>query len=401
MARGKLVVPEKFDRFKVDGKHKIWSFSRVSTIDNCYYEYFLYRIMKHKSKDNIYSLCGTLSHDISEKFYTDEIEYNEMAEKFESEFMMIGFSDFKFSPDESKDESMRERYFQNVLHFFKTHQPIKPSTGKVLTEPLIWIIVTDPETKEEHLFMGYIDALHKEMFVTGVDDTTGDEYLEEFVVITDWKTSTKYAGKKIEEHAKQLRLYAEGVHQMFGVPYDKIKVRWNFMKYVDITFPQKNGKKKTTTGERHNWIPKITTNLRMWLKDIGWEQFEIDIAINECLASNSIDSLPQDIQDKYTFADCYVYADVTEEIIDNLHGELSGAIKDIESRRPVPEDWARPPIEMGDSYYCGVLCGVHGHCEYYKAYLEGKEFYINDEYKPSNQIKQSADDALDALLANL
>ena len=60
----------------------------------------------------------------------------------------------------------------------------------------------------------------------------------------DWKTSTRYSGKKIDQESGQLLIYAEGIRQALGVPLEDIICEWNFLKYVTVTYEQKNGKKK-------------------------------------------------------------------------------------------------------------------------------------------------------------
>ena len=65
------------------------------------------------------------------------------------------------------------------------------------------------------------------------------------IIITDFKTSTLYRGDKIQNESGQLLVYAEGIRQLLNIPLEMIKCRWNFLKYVDVTVLQANGKWKS------------------------------------------------------------------------------------------------------------------------------------------------------------
>ena len=67
----------------------------------------------------------------------------------------------------------------------------------------------------------------------------------------DYKTSSKgdYIGKKLKAHSKQLQLYAIGIHQLRGIPYDKIKLEFDMMKYYKVAYLQKNGKRQLNTQD--------------------------------------------------------------------------------------------------------------------------------------------------------
>lgn len=345
-ARRERVIPKRFIE-KYGENPQIWSFSRASTIQNCTYEYYLSRIEKVKSKDNIYTLCGTVTHDILEDFYNNKVEFNEMRNRFDSDFLNIEISDYKFSNEEDKNERMKDKYRNCIIHFFDNHNPVK---NKVLTEKEIWIEVNN------NVFMGYVDAIHK--------DDDGN------IVITDYKTSTKYSGKKIGEHQNQLLLYALGLHQG-GISLSKIKCRWAFLKYTDITYKQKNGKYKTTTGERHKWVDKIKTPLKRDIKEFyELENWQADLKVEECVKANTLDSLDDSISSKYKLDDCYVYIDVNEDTIRKMTNDLSELVEIANKNGKEEKNWEREDIEPSEEYYCNVLCGVSHQCKYYKNYLK-------------------------------
>jgi hypothetical protein len=343
--REQIVIPKRFIE-KYGENPEIWSFSKVSALDNCKYEYYLYRIKKCTPEDNIYTLCGTVSHDILEDYYNGKIKYEDMVDRFEQDFLAIEVSDYKFSNDEGKNVKMRNKYKECVIHFFGNHKPIQ---SRVITEQLIWIDVNG------HLFMGYIDSIHK--------DEDGN------YIITDYKTSSIYKGKKVQDQAKQLLLYALGLMQG-GVSLNSIKIRWNFLKYTNITYKLKNGKLKTVSAERNKWVEAIKTPLKKDIKEFyKIDDWEVDLKYEECVRNNDLSPLEKAIQDKYILDDCYVYAEVNEEEIEKLKLDLVNKINEIKNNGEEELFWERDEINDSESYYCNVLCSVKKHCKYYKEYL--------------------------------
>lgn len=354
--RKEIVIPKKFKE-RYGDNFPIWSFSKCSSLDSCPYEYYLTRIRGVKDRvDNIYTVCGNMAHNILEDYYNGKIKYEDMIDIFEREFLAIELSDYKFSNDKDKNRTMRDNYKNNCMLFFKNHVPVET---KVSSELEIWIDV------KGNIFIGYVDAIHKE----------GDTY-----VITDYKTSglTDYQGAKKPKKAMQLLLYALGLHQK-GVPLDRIKCRWNFLKYtkIDITYKTKKGevKHKSTIAERTKWVKKIekqlTKDVYAYYSDL--EEWERDILIQRAVKNNSLDELAKEIQDNYNLSDAYEYVEVSEESIEYMQNFLVDRIALINSKSKDKEDdsdWTREEIgEQGD-FYCATLCSVRKHCKYWNKYME-------------------------------
>lgn len=357
--RQEIVTPERIKE-KYGDKIKLWSFSKCSAIDTCVYEYYLARIKKVPQKENIYSICGNISHDILENFYNGKIQYGDMLKIFESEFLAIEIGDYKFSNDEEKNKKMRDTYKENVSLFFQQHIPMK---GKVSNELEVWVEV------EDNVFIGYIDNLLK--------DADG------YYVITDYKTSglSDYTGAKKPKKAMQLLLYALGLMQL-GVPMEKIKCRWNFLKYtrIGITYKTKakkdNIKYKETIAERSKWVDKVQKQLR---KDMvafytNLEEWEIDLMLSECVKNNSLDTLDESISKNYVLSDAYEYVEVNEETIQGMKDYLIDKISIVESKDKNNEsDWIREDIPEGGNFYCSTLCSVRKHCKYWKKYMDSRQ----------------------------
>lgn len=353
--REKMIIPQHL-KDKYGDNIKIWSFSRCSSVDNCIHEYYLARVLKKPQKENIYTLAGNSAHLVLEDYYNGKIKYEDMLSKFEEEFLGIELGNYKFSNDEDKHKRMRNAYKENVSLFFQNHVPV---TSKVVNEKEIWIDV------DSEVFVGYVDALHKE---------------DDYYIITDYKTSglSDYTGSKKPKKAMQLLLYALGLIQL-GVPADKIKCRWNFLKYtkVGITYKTKakkdNIKYKETIAERIKWVDKVKTQLR---KDMiafytDLEEWQIDVMLYQCIKNNNLDILDKSISENYVLSDAYEYVDVTEESLQGMKDYLKERIRIIESKSTINEDdWNREDIEDKTSFYCSVLCSVKSHCKYWKKYKD-------------------------------
>ncbi len=347
--------------------YKLWSYSRVNSYKNCPYSYFLKYIKEIKEKEtSIYAFLGNCFHDLLERYYNNEIKYEEMIIEAENTILNVDLSDLKFDrSDDDKNNNIKNKYFSCIKHFFMNHVPVKE---KLLTEKFLTIRIG------KHAFIGYIDTVHKE---------------DNNFFITDYKTSTIYTGKKIDQEGKQLILYSLGLKQK-GVPLENIKCRWNFLKYLSLTFTQKNGKEKTMHCERNSWVGKITSRLKSDLKEIGYSEYEIELTVSRCLEENSISSLPEEIQSLYKIGDCYVEVPLSEEVLNQLEGELYKLIielylKEKEYENTKDESIWHKKVDDSCSYWCNNICGYDTtQCPCIKEYLENRDLFLNQENKKEN-----------------
>lgn len=369
---------EKLNQIKKENNvDRLWSWSRYTCYKNSTYEYYLKYVKKEKpTRDSIYSVLGGSAHDIIQKFYEDEIKYEDMIDEWNASYLKAELLDLKFDrTDEEKNENIARKYNACISHFFKYHQPIKESI--VLERHLlIWV--------NQFLFHGYFDAVHK--------DKDGN------YIITDWKTSSIYQGKKIDKEKGQLVLYAEGLRQL-GIPLQKIKARWNFLKYLNITMPQKNGKTRTTKAERHAWFGKIKANAKMWLKHTGrYTDEQIDDMLRYSLEFNTIDNLPKDIQNLYKIEDCYVYVSINENEIEELKDDICNTLieiyrKEKEYEKTKDDNVWWEEITDDQSYYFANLCSYNpSQHKPYGEYLDKLEMGIKDEYKTDKNTVDNNDD---------
>lgn len=342
---------------------RLWSFSRVNCFLNCSYSYYLKYIKREKEyTTSIYSVLGSAFHDALENFYNGKIPYEQMLSDAENTILNTELSDMKFnSCDDEKNENIKVKYFECIKHFFQHHVKVD---AKVLSEKDVMVKIGN------HYFLGYIDAIHKD----------GDNY-----IITDYKSSTIYQGKKIIQEGRQLTLYALGLHQK-GIPVENIKIRWNFLKYTAVTYTQKNGNPKTMNAERNTWVGKIKSSLRMFLKDMKtYTEEEIEGLLEQSMMLNSLDMMPKEIQSKYKIEDCYVEIPLSKESFDTLEKEFNTIIQNIykleaEHDKNKDESIFHRQVKQEHSYFCYNICGfTAGQCRCYKEFLESENMFKKEE----------------------
>lgn len=363
------------------GVDELWSWSKYHSYKTDPYGWYL-KYLKHEkeTKQSIYGVEGGVCHDIIEQFYLGEIKYEQMIEEYENKLFEINLSGLKYNrKDKKANEKIANKYEECVRLFYKEHIPIK---HKAITEQFILIKVG------KHIFQGYIDFIHKD---------ENNNY-----IITDWKTSTIYQGKKIDKEKGQLVLYAEGLIQK-GVPINKIKIRWDFLKYCKLTYTlagidkeTKQHKTSTKNVLRNEWVKSIESNLKMWLKKIKqYDELQIEDMVATAIENNNLDNMPEDIQQKYKREDCYVYIPLTKDSIDELKEDIIDTINEIKLNKKAydcTEDdriwWTT--IDKSNEFYFANLCGYSAkQHKPYKEYLDDLNLFVKDRENNEEETDDS------------
>ena len=339
-------------RYNVD---RLWSWSRMNTYMTSKFEYLLKYILKSKEDrcDSCYVTLGSLCHETLDKFYEGKIKYEDMIDNYNDGFTTaIVIANLKFNrSDEERNKSIGEKYNENLIHFFKNHTVYK---HKLLIEKPVVINIGG------NIFIGYIDASYKD------DDICYH--------LIDFKSSSIYTGKTLEENSGQLILYSIGLNQM-GIPLDKIKPEFNFLKYCTIKYEQKNKVVKYRNVERCKIGESLQSNAKTWLKHFGYEPDEY---LKEMLDTNGIDCLPDEVKEKYEITDCHVPVELNEKVIEKWTDIITTTLEDIKLREKDYEEtkslqcfWDDEESVKEQSYYFANLCSYSAtkHLPY-KAYLE-------------------------------
>lgn len=346
---------------------RIWSFSRINTYLTSKYEYALKYVMHvpEDRQDCAYTTLGTLCHDTLDDYYEGKIAYEDMESQFSDGWLMaIDIADLKLDRnDDEHDKNLKEKYKLDIQHFFKNH--VKYSNKLLIEKPVITNV-------NSNIFVGYADAIYK--------DNNGNYY------IIDFKTSSAsgFTGKGLEKKSTQLVLYSMALIQA-GIDIERVHPCFNMLKYVNVETTLKNGKTKQRTIERFKIGESLQSNARTWLKSFGYGEDEIDDYLKLMLDTNSIEVLPEEVQEKYKFEDCHIYVPLTQELIDKTVGEITATIKDIEAREKDYEEtksdaafWDSDEDVKKESYYYATLCGYSvAKLLPYKSYLDKLEAQKN------------------------
>jgi hypothetical protein len=344
--------------------NELWSWSKYNCYKNSIYEYFLKYILhiKEDRKDGIYSVSGSVCHDILERFYGKKIKYEDMLGEYENSLFDFNMADLKYDrTNEEKNTAIAEKYENCLKYFFKNHQIIDK---KVDIERFITLKVGS------QVFQGYIDFLFKD----------GNCF-----VITDWKTSSIYTGKKIDKEKGQLVLYAESLIQL-GVPIENIKIQWCFLKYVTVEIQQANGKTVNRNIARNEIGESLKSNVKMWLtKCKRYTDDEIESFLDIMCLTNNINELPDDIKEKYVIRDCFVNIPFSKIEIEELKDDILNTIaeiskKEIEYTKNKNENIWWEEVSDEKSYYFANLSGYSANLHKpYKEYLDKFELFKSNQ----------------------
>ncbi len=355
---------EELDQIKKElNIQTLWSWSRINTYMTDPYTYLLHYILHipEDRNDSIYAISGGVSHDLIERHYLEGLTNQEMLVEYEDKLFEFNTMGLKYDrSDEDKNEKIARKYEDCMRHFFLNYKKV---TDKPIIEPFILIKVGN------QYFHGYIDMLH-------IEKRNGKRK----IIITDFKTSSIYKGEKLLKESGQLLLYGEGIHQKTGMSYEDIILRFNFMKYVDVTYEQKNGDIKIRQIERNSIGEKLKTNVKMWLKHFEYDKDDIEDYLQEMVDANSIDGLPNEIKEKFCINDCYVEVEINEDIINehkkyiiNIIAEITKKKNEFEKTKDRNVFWK--DVDKGSSYYFANLSGYSASIHLpYKKYLEEQDF---------------------------
>lgn len=177
-------------------ENMVWSYSRITSFDQCRYCWFLRYIQHLEPKPKFYSDYGSFVHKLLEQYYNGEATKEELPMKF-----LFGFQN-EVGGDRPPISTV-EKYIQLGLEYFKTFEPVPYK-----------VIGVEKQVSFEvagYKFTGYIDLLCE-------DDG-------EFIIIDNKsrdlkpRTKRKYPtenDKLLDKMLRQLYLYSKGVKEEYG-----------------------------------------------------------------------------------------------------------------------------------------------------------------------------------------
>ena len=327
-------------------------------------------------KGNVYSEYGTFTHDALEKLLDGETTKEQTLKNWETYVAEWRNDPRAFQFDTSQ---IRDGYINNLTEYFD-NITIPKHQGSFSNEKPVMTRIKGANGSTE-VFVGYID--------TEYTDEDGN------LVLVDYKTSSKssFSKSKLPEKSRQLRLYALGEHQTLDIPLDKIKCRFNMLKYCEVHFKQENGKWKTSVQERSKWVEKMKTKLTTKLrKDDDIQGFEMSELLDKAIAANSLECMPKNIQDQFFIQDYLIEIDINEDDLNDLAKEVAEKCRDIRSFEAIPnlESYLEYTYPYDpDNYFDKKLCGYHT-----SDYFKEKEGLLED-IEPQADLDKVNDDMVD------
>lgn len=321
---------------------EVYSISKINSFNNCQYEYYNTYILKNRGKSNCYSEIGSVIHDSIEAIYKGEMRPEDIKKAYIDKMMELDLLGINFP-----SEKIKESFNADMSHFVNNFNKIN---SKMALEKFILF-----EPVEGVHMQGYIDA------ILPSEDKT--------VSILDWKTSSKFSGKKLTEAGRQLVMYKLGIEN--NTSYKVDKVGWFMVKYVYVCSRYKNGNIKRSMCNRGKWVKEVEKQIKKELYDLKMDEFEVEMLIDRAIECNNLDCLPKEVQDKFWLEDCIVWYDITDEEVNELKNYVKSTVNAIISKdKEDKNDWKAVEIDRQTSFYCSQLCGHSSICEYYKKFLD-------------------------------
>lgn len=178
----------------------VYSYSQLSSFDECPYGFYLQRIEKLEPQSNGFAEQGTLIHDLLDKWAKGEIPKERLPEEYE------------------------RRYPEEVVTAFPRMLAAKGYTQKTYQQGLDYFINFDG-------FAGYTIIAAEEKFRTkiagrpfiGIVDMVLKDDVTEEIIVVDHKSKSKASFRKLEDAMyRQQLLYAQHVREKYGVWPDRM-----------------------------------------------------------------------------------------------------------------------------------------------------------------------------------
>lgn len=346
----------------------IYSISRLDSINNCLYGAYRTYKLHDRGRNNIYALLGSKIHEVLEDITNGKATEEDLLNAMQSELDDMDSLGIEFPKDSKGGDAIREGWIKNMTHFCETYKAPKANLS---TEELF--IYT---TNKGHTLIGYIDL--QKLNKNGNID------------IYDYKTSTMYSGSDLLGHGRQLAVYTMGKEQE-GCSVDK--VAWIFLKYVEVKFLSKKTAKSKEKTEMSKYVErkKIGSELAKYVErdliDLGMDDIDIEIIINELKDTNKFDCLPEEIRSNYKMIPCVYPYEITDEVRQECEDYINNTIEmweslgDDESNYP-PRKFTKLQKngkEVSDTFFCTSLCSHFDNCPYIHDYLDKMDLQKNTD----------------------
>ena len=114
-------------------KKKVYSISKINTIEECLYEAYNAYVLKDRGQNGIYGILGTKVHDKIESIVKGEATPDELPGTLKEELSDLEMLGIEFPKDFKGNDTIRNNWVADMSHFCKT---FIPPEGKFDTEEL-------------------------------------------------------------------------------------------------------------------------------------------------------------------------------------------------------------------------------------------------------------------------
>jgi hypothetical protein len=344
---------------KIPSKYEgrtIYSISRLQSYKNCKYGFHLTYNEKKKGRENLYGLLGSHIHMLLESMQVGDITNENALESFRLKlFELTNVSNYSFPSD-----AVKKNFVECIEHYIINYKPISCKSFE-----------------SELKFYTEMDGIPLMGFIDGVvfrEDST--------ISVIDYKTSTKFTAKDLDDKAFQLTLYSYALEKEYGIKVNS--VAFNMLKYCQITFEGKT-KQRQVFCARNEIVKKLKTELKKDLLTLNKSELEVELLLEKAESTNDMSLFPKETQDKYIITDGYVYYDLTEENKNKLRTFIKDTVAEIEATPLIESAWTPKDIEREGSFFCNILCNHGGGvCKYHKEWLDSNK--DNFKEKPTNNV---------------
>ena len=320
-------IKDQLDLLREKG-HTVYSISRLNSYNDCQYGYYRSYVLKDRGDNNIYASLGGKIHDHLQNICDGVETVDGMVAKFEEDFetdtMFMNFP----------SEKIMNSWKADMTHFVNNFEPLQ--YDKIVTEKGFVINVGGV------WMQGFIDVLAFE----------GDN-----IVILDWKTSSSFSKDKLKHAGRQLVLYKLAIEEILNKKVNK--AGWFMLKYINVHF---DGKVKQCN--RGSWVKDRGGVIKTQLKKLGYDNYEemLEVAIE----NNTLDNMPQEVQDRFVVEPCIVWYDITDDILQETKEYIVNTANEIESKDIENTRLWQCKNVYKDKFFCQNLCGHSDNCIEFK-----------------------------------
>ena len=210
-----------------------YSFSKLTTFEQCKYQYYLNYIEKRKGEPNAFSQYGTFVHSLLEQHAKGELAVYELLDAYQDQYVQTVTQ--PFPPNKYVD--LAESYYHDGYEFLKNFDGLDDLE-------IIGVETRFKEPLDDFNYTGVIDLTFK--------DTVGG------IVVRDWKSKSKFANKKEQnKYSKQPLSYSLHIINKYKSPPKTLQFfMFRKSEIVNIPFQEKEYENAL------NWIRDTVKDIR-------------------------------------------------------------------------------------------------------------------------------------------